>query len=282
MASLASITLHWLDRSRAQRIIWLLEELNLQYRLVTYKRLPDQQAPASLKAVHPLGKSPVLEIKYPKWNKPLVLAESANIIEYVAEHFGRNLIPDRYKDETKTEDPESGPREETEEWLRYRYYMNYAEGSLMNLVGTGALKNGELISAYTQYQKVKTGIIAIKNAPVPFFIKPLTGRIAGQLEKEYLNHNYESHFSFLESELASYQPKPPPSEPSPYFFCGLKLSAADFMMAFPLEAAQQIAGLTEAKYPLLTDYVRRVQGREAYKRAIERIIKETGSYEAGI
>jgi glutathione S-transferase len=129
---------------------------------------------------------------------------------------------------------------------------------------------------------LRKDIKAIKNAPVPFFIKPLTGRIAGQLEKEYLDHNYESHFSFLESELASYQPKPPPSKPSPYFFCGLKLSAADFMMAFPLEAAQQIAGLTEAKYPLLTDYVKRVQRREAYKRAIERIIKETGSYEAGI
>ena len=62
----------------------------------------------------------------------------------------------------------------------------------------------------------------------------------------------------------------------------MNLSAADFMMAFPLEAAQQIAGVTEAKYPLLTDYLRRVQEREAYKRAIERIIKETGSYQAGI
>jgi glutathione S-transferase len=181
MASSVSITLHWLDRSRARRIIWLLEELNLQYRLVTYKRLPDQQAPASLKAVHPLGKSPVLEIKYPKWNKPLVLAESANIIEYIAEHFGRNLIPDKYKEETKTGDAENGPREETEEWLRYRYYMNYAEGSLMNLIGTGALKNGKLLLPTHSTRKLRKINIAIKSAPVPFFIKPLTGRIAGQL-----------------------------------------------------------------------------------------------------
>jgi glutathione S-transferase len=102
------------------------------------------------------------------------------------------------------------------------------------------------------------------------------------METEYLNKNYEAHLSFLESELASYQPKPTPSEPAPYFMCGLKLTAADFMMAFPLEAAQQIGGLTKAKYPLLTDYVKRAQGRGAYKRAIERIVKETGSYEAGI
>jgi glutathione S-transferase len=75
-----------------------------------------------------------------------VLAESANIIEYIAEHFGRHLIPEQYKTETEVEEPESGPREETEEWLRYRYYMNYAEGSLMTLIGTGALKNSELHS----------------------------------------------------------------------------------------------------------------------------------------
>jgi len=124
--------------------------------------------------------------------------------------------------------------------------------------------------------------LGIKNAPVPFFIKPITGRIARLIEFSYLNHNYESHLSFLELELSSYKPKTPPSEPGSLFICGPKLTAADFMMAFPLEAAQQIADLTEAKYPLLTDYVRRLQEREAYKRAIERIVKETGSYEPGI
>jgi len=147
------ITLHWLDRSRAQRIIWLLEELQLQYRLVTYRRLSDNQAPASLKAVHPLGKSPVLEINQPRWIKPLVLAESANIVEYVAEHFGRNLVPDKWKEGTKTAEPESGLREETEEWLRYRFYMHYSEGSLMALIGSGALKNGEVLSPYTEYTR---------------------------------------------------------------------------------------------------------------------------------
>lgn len=54
------------------------------------------------------------------------------------------------------------------------------------------------------------------------------------------------------------------------------------MMAFPLEAAQQIAGLTEARYPLLTGYLRRLQRREAYKKAIDRVVKETGSYHPGI
>jgi glutathione S-transferase len=138
MASKVQITLHWLDRSRAQRVIWLLEELRLKYNLVTYQRKPDQQAPASLKAVHPLGKSPVLELKNLRNNKSLVLAESANIVEYVAEHFGRHLIPEKWKDDSQGE-----VWDETDEWMRYKYYMNYSEGSLMNLIGTGALKNGE-------------------------------------------------------------------------------------------------------------------------------------------
>jgi glutathione S-transferase len=138
MASKVQITLHWLDRSRAQRIIWLLEELRLQYRLVTYQRKTDQQAPASLKAVHPLGKSPVLELKHPRAEKPLVLAESANIVEYLAEHFGTHLIPKKWKEDSKRE-----VGDETDEWLRYKFYMNYSEGSLMTLIGTGALKNGQ-------------------------------------------------------------------------------------------------------------------------------------------
>jgi len=138
MASKVQITLHWLDRSRAQRIIWLLEELRLPYNLKTYQRKADQQAPSSLKAVHPLGKSPVLELIHPRTQKPLVLAESANIIEYLAEHFGRHLIPQQWKgDEREVGD-------ETDEWMRYKFYMNYAEGSLMNLIGTGALRNGAL------------------------------------------------------------------------------------------------------------------------------------------
>jgi glutathione S-transferase len=142
-SSVTQLTLHWLDRSRAQRIIWLLEELNLKYKLVTYKRLSDGQAPAPLKTVHPLGKSPVLEVRHPSWAKSLTLAESANIVEYVAEHFGRGLIPERWKEGPGAAAPEGGLGEETEEWLRYRFFMNYSEGSLMGLIGTGAVKNGE-------------------------------------------------------------------------------------------------------------------------------------------
>jgi glutathione S-transferase len=59
-----------------------------------------------------------LEVNQPRWTKPVVLAESANIVEYVAEHFGRNLTPDRWKKGTKMAEPESELKEETEEWMR--------------------------------------------------------------------------------------------------------------------------------------------------------------------
>jgi glutathione S-transferase len=71
------MTVHYLAKSRAHRIVWLLEELGLAYQVKTYQRRPDYRAPRSLKAVHPLGKSPVVEVD------GKVIAESGAIIEYL-------------------------------------------------------------------------------------------------------------------------------------------------------------------------------------------------------
>ena len=90
------------------------------------------QAPAELKKVHPLGKSPVLGIQAPGAEKELILAESGNMVEYLTEHLGQWMIPKRYFDGR-----EGQIGGETEEWLRYRYLMHYAEGSLMTLMVIG-------------------------------------------------------------------------------------------------------------------------------------------------
>lgn len=128
-ASLASfpekLTFARLAKSRAQRILWLLEELKVDYVLKTYKR-KGVLAPPELKEIHPLGKSPLLTVEVEGAPEPLVLAESANIIEYLVDHYGNRLVPKRYPD---GKDGQIGG--ETEEWLRYRYYMHYAEGTLM-------------------------------------------------------------------------------------------------------------------------------------------------------
>ena len=124
------LTSHRLEKSRSQRILWLLEELNINYDLKTFKRGSDMLAPKELKEVHPLGKSPVVGIENSNTDKPLILAESGFIAEYLCDHFnGEHLVPKRYKD-----GKEGQVGGETEEWLRFRYFMHYAEGSLMPLL----------------------------------------------------------------------------------------------------------------------------------------------------
>jgi glutathione S-transferase len=109
------ITLYWLEESRAQRIAWLLEELNLEYEIKVFKRTTLGVAPKELKEIHPLGKSPVIEIQPEGAEKPIVLAESGLIVEYLAEHFGGDLIPRRYPVGV-----DGGIGKETEEWMRYK------------------------------------------------------------------------------------------------------------------------------------------------------------------
>jgi glutathione S-transferase len=106
------LELHHLNNSRSQRILWLLEELGLEYKLVKHQRDPQTNlSPPSLKAVHPLGKAPVLR------DGELLLIESGAIIEYVARRYGQGklLAP-----------PESSPL-----WPRHVQLMHFAEGSAM-------------------------------------------------------------------------------------------------------------------------------------------------------
>ena len=104
------ITVHHLNNSRSQRVLWLLEEIGLDYDIVRYQRdAKTMLPPASLRRIHPLGKSPVIE------DGPLRLAETGAIVDYLVGRYGENLAP-----------PES-----VEACWRYRYWLHYAEGSAM-------------------------------------------------------------------------------------------------------------------------------------------------------
>ncbi|WP_312798253.1 glutathione S-transferase [Tianweitania sp.] len=103
------ITVHHLNNSRSQRVLWMLEELELPYEIKRYERLPTMMAPPELKQVHPLGKSPVIE------DEGRVIAESGAIVEYLVDKAGGRL----------------GAPEDVEGALRYRHFLHYAEGSLM-------------------------------------------------------------------------------------------------------------------------------------------------------
>ena len=102
------LTLHHLDYSRSTRVLWLLEELELPYRLLRYARAVGGPAPEALKALHPLGKSPVIE------DDGLVLTESSAILRYIdARHGGSRFTPQNALERAKHD-----------EWL------DYVEGSL--------------------------------------------------------------------------------------------------------------------------------------------------------
>lgn len=106
------IKLHYLDNSRAHRILWLLEELGLDYEVEIYHRGSDMRGPESLKAVHPLGKSPIIE------DDGRVIAESGAIVEYLVETYNGGELRSAVG----------------EERLRYSYWLHYAEGSAMPLL----------------------------------------------------------------------------------------------------------------------------------------------------
>ena len=95
-------------------------------------------APEELKKIHPLGKSPIISIQADGMSKPLILAESGLIIEYLVDHFGPHLAPKRY-----TEGKEGQVGGETEEWIRYRYYMHYGEGSIMPYLVVALVMNSK-------------------------------------------------------------------------------------------------------------------------------------------
>jgi glutathione S-transferase len=104
------IVVHHLENSRSQRVLWLLEELGLEYEVRRYKRDPKSLlAPPELKRIHPLGKSPILE------DDGRIVTESGAIVEYLIEKADGRLGPPAKRDEV----------------LRYRHFLHYAEGSMM-------------------------------------------------------------------------------------------------------------------------------------------------------
>ncbi|CAN1211074.1 hypothetical protein TUMEXPCC7403_12815 [Tumidithrix helvetica PCC 7403] len=157
------IIVHHLNNSRSQRVLWLLEELKLEYEIKCYERDPKTMlAPASLRQVHPLGKSPVIT------DDGLTLAESGAIIEYLVERYGNGqLIP--------------APR--TPERLRYTYWLHYAEGSAMPPL------------------LLKLVFDQIEKQSMPFFIRPIARAIAGRVKSSFIEPQITLHLDFLEAEM---------------------------------------------------------------------------------
>lgn len=162
------LTVHHLNNSRSQRILWLLEELALPYEIVRYQRdAKTMLAPPELRRVHPLGKSPVVTT-----DDGLTLAESGAIIETVVERYGQGQL---------------APAAGTPEALRYRYWLHYAEGSAMPPL------------------LLKLVFDKIENAPMPFFVKPIAKAISGKAKSGFITPQITTHLDFMEAELGKSQ-----------------------------------------------------------------------------
>ncbi|PYI27541.1 putative glutathione S-transferase [Aspergillus indologenus CBS 114.80] len=262
----AKIILHSLERSRSQRILWLLEELRLTYEIRPYQRDATQRAPAALKHLHPLGKAPVLSILAPSGPpSPLILAESAAIVEYLVDHFlppraahspGPLTLPPRW-----TAGRENTPAGETAAWLRYRYLMHYAEGSLMPVVVTRILMD------------------VVQNAPAPFFVKPVLGIVPAIVNREYTQPNLETHFGFLEGLLGGIAGEAGAvaaggaAGGAASYLAGTQFTPADILMSYPLVIAEEIQAIDPERFPRLRGYVRGLRGMEGYRRAV-RVLEE--------
>lgn len=115
----------------------------------------------------------------------------------------------------------------------------------------------------------------VKNASVPFFVRPITDRVADQITSTFLKPNYKTHYQFLESQLAT-------SPDNGEYLCGKELTAADIMMSFPLEAGVSRSGMTEQEYPRLWKYVNLLHQRDAYQRSVQKIKEIEGIFKTSL
>ena len=156
------LTVHHLNNSRSQRVIWLLEELGVRYEVKRYERdAKTLLAPAALRAVHPLGKSPVIT------DGPRTVAETGAIVEYLVGEFGQGRLI-----------PPAG----TEERLRYTYWLHFAEGSAMPPLVMTLLFNE-----------------IPKRAPA--LIRPIARMIGSGVQQGYLRPMMDAHLALMEAEL---------------------------------------------------------------------------------
>ncbi len=197
------ITVHHLNDSRSQRVLWLLEELGTPYEIKHYARnATTRLAPPELMAVHPLGKSPVIE------SKGQVIIESGAIIDHLIRHHGGGRLQ-----------LAAG----TAEFESYQQWLHYAEGSAM----------------------------------LPLMLKLYVSRLgeAGAPLAPRIDSELANHLGYVDRSLQGRE-----------WLIGDALSGADIQMSFVGEAARGL----RASYPAMDAWVKRMQARPAYQRALLR------------
>ena len=161
------VVIHHLQNSRSQRILWALEELGVPYEVKRYERDPvTNLAPASLKKIHPLGKSPVIT------DGELTIAESGAIIEYLIQQYGKEQFC---------------PATDSEAHRQYVYWSHFAEGSLMPPM------------------VMKLVFDKVVASPMPFFVKPIAKGIAKKVMTGYVGPTIQGNMEYIESHLQNHE-----------------------------------------------------------------------------
>lgn len=159
------ITVHHLNNSRSQRILWLLEELGQDYEIKRYFRNPEtMRAPDNLKQVHALGKSPLVS------DGEVTVAESGAIIEYLIGEYGRDTLV-----------PALGSKAHRD----YVYWLHFAEGSLMPPLLMRLL-----------FDK-------IQSSPMPFFVKPIANKLCAKVMTTFIGPEIKSLLTFIDTYLST-------------------------------------------------------------------------------
>jgi glutathione S-transferase len=162
----AMLTVHHLNNSRSQRVLWLLEELGVVYEVKRYERdAKTMLAPPALLAIHPLGKSPVIV------DGAVTAAESGAVVEYLIDRYGGGRLI-----------PAAG----TPQRLRYTYWLHYAEGSAMPPL------------------LLKLVFDRLAHAPAPWPISAIARRIAGTMQNSFIGPQLKRHLDYMEAELAAH------------------------------------------------------------------------------
>ena len=157
------ITVHHLNNSRSQRVLWLLEELGVSYEIQRYERdAKSMLAPPELLKIHPLGKAPVIT------EDGNTIAESGAIIEYLVERHGNGALV---------------PPPGTAEKLRYTYWMHFAEGTAMPPLVMKLVFN------------------RVERGPMPFFAKPVARAISRKVKDSFIDPNLERIAKHIDAEL---------------------------------------------------------------------------------
>ncbi|KAL2021779.1 hypothetical protein VTK56DRAFT_6722 [Thermocarpiscus australiensis] len=219
------IKLYWLNESRAQRFVWLLEGLGLQCDIDIFHRNQDMFAPAELQKIHPLGKSPHRN-RYPPRPSGPGKGEAAGPRRERLHHpvsvrplwpGSKTLLPERYRD-----GQEGKLGGETEQRMRFQYFLHCAEGSF----------HPPLLVELK---------VSCRGPGIPFLVRPIASFVADKFHGAFTTPEVPRHLAFLESQLET-------SPNNGAHLCGEHLTGSRHPLSFPLICAKtRMSGFREGK-----------------------------------